>query len=174
LFQEKCIDKHSSFYQNKGGVIMKKINKRGITLIELVAVFAIIAIGAALAVPSIGSWLPHYRLRSATRDITSTLRVAQMKAVSTNLDHRVSFTEGTGSVGSFVLERNTGGLWVSEGEIKTLPQGIQLTTNFTGERVVFKPNSSVEQAGTISLLYPPKGTTRTITVLLSTGRISIQ
>jgi prepilin-type N-terminal cleavage/methylation domain-containing protein len=156
-------------------MIMRKMNKRGVTLIELVVVFAIIAIGAVLLVPNIGAWLPNYRLRSATRDITSTLRTAQMKAVSINLDYRVSFTEGIGDAGSYVLERNTGGVnWIPDGASKTLPTGIQLTTNFPDDKVVFKPNSSVEQGGTIKLLYPPKGTTRTITVLLSTGRITTQ
>jgi len=70
---------------------MRKRNKKGITLIELVVVMIIIAIGAVLLVPNIGGWLPNYRLRSATRDIVSTLRTAQMKAVSSNLEYRVSF-----------------------------------------------------------------------------------
>ena len=67
------------------------MNKKGVTLIELVVVFVIIAIGAVLLVPNIGGWLPNYRLRSATRDIVSTLRTAQMKAVSTNTQYRVDF-----------------------------------------------------------------------------------
>jgi len=152
-----------------------KMNKRGVTLIELVVVFAIIAIGAVLMVPNMGPWIQSYRLRSATRDIVSTLRTAQMKAVSINLDHRVSFTEGTGNAGSYVLERNTGGVnWIQEGEFKTLPTGIKLTTNFPSERVVFKPNSQVEQGGKVLLEYPPKSSSRTINVSVSTGRIAIE
>jgi len=150
-----------------------KMNKKGVTLIELIVVMVIIAIGAVLTVPSMGPWIANYRLRSATRDIVSTMRVAQMRAVSINLDHRVSFTEGTGAAGAYVLERNTGGVWVTEGVSNTLPTGIQLTTNFTGDRVVFKPNSAADQGGSVSL-QNPKGTIRTITVLLSTGRITIQ
>ena len=150
-----------------------KSNKKGVTLIELVVVMAIIAIGALLTIPNMGPWIQSYRLRSAARDIVSTMRTAQMKAVSINLDHRVSFTEGTGNAGSYVLERNTGGVWISEGGIKTLPTGIQLTTNFPSEIVVFKPNSAVEQGGSISL-QNPKGTPRTITVLPTTGRITIK
>ena len=61
------------------------------TLIELVVVFVIIAIMAGLLVPSIGAWLPKYRLGSATRDIVSTMRTAQMRAVSTNSRYRVNF-----------------------------------------------------------------------------------
>jgi prepilin-type N-terminal cleavage/methylation domain-containing protein len=66
-----------------------KSNKRGVTLLELVVVFAIIAIGSLLAVPNIGPWIANYRLRTATRDITSTLRVAQMRAVSNNVNYQV-------------------------------------------------------------------------------------
>ena len=55
-------------------------NQKGVTLLELIIVMVIIAIGATLMAPGISSWMPHYRLRSATRDIVSTMRVAQIKA----------------------------------------------------------------------------------------------
>ena len=58
------------------------MRKRGVTLVELVVVMAIIAIGAAFVAPNIGAWIPNYRLRSASRDVTSALRTAQMKAIS--------------------------------------------------------------------------------------------
>ena len=80
------------------------MNKRGVTLLELIVVMVIIAIGAALMVPSIGNWLPRYRLRSAARDIVSTMRVAQMKAVSTNVTYHVSFNQVNSS---FVIRRQT-------------------------------------------------------------------
>ena len=41
------------------------MRKRGVTLVELVVVMAIIAIGAAFVAPNIGAWIPNYRLRSA-------------------------------------------------------------------------------------------------------------
>jgi prepilin-type N-terminal cleavage/methylation domain-containing protein len=69
------------------------MNKKGVTLIELIVVMVIIGIGAVLFAPNIGAFLPSYRLRSAARDIVSTMRTAQMKAVSTNLNYRVSFTK---------------------------------------------------------------------------------
>ena len=67
------------------------MNRKGITLIELIIVMVIIAIGAALTAPSINTWMPYYRLRSATRDIVSTMRLAQMKAVSNNIQYGVAF-----------------------------------------------------------------------------------
>lgn len=83
-----------------------RLNDKGITLIELVIVTVIIAIGAVLMVPNIGAWLPNYRLRSATRDIVSALRIAQTKAVSTKMNYQVSFDPGKGS---YILRHNSGG-----------------------------------------------------------------
>ena len=76
------------------------MNRKGVTLIELIVVMVIIAIGAVLMVPNIGAWLPNYRLKSAARDIVSTMRVAQMKAVTSNVEYRVSFINN-----SYVIER---------------------------------------------------------------------
>jgi prepilin-type N-terminal cleavage/methylation domain-containing protein len=147
-----------------------KVNQRGVTLIELVIVFVIIAIGAALMVPNMGAWLPNYRLRSATRDFVSTMRVAQMRAVSNNLEYRVSITGG-----SYTLQRNTLGLWIDDGDTKTLPTGVTINSNtFINPASIplFRPNSS-SNGGSL-VLGNTKGGQRTITVLPSTGRISIQ
>ena len=144
-----------------------KMNKKGVTLIELIVVFVIIAIGAVLMVPNLRPWMANYRLRSATRDITSTLRVAQMKAVSNNLVYRVSFDTGAKS---YTLQRSTGGVYVDEGVAQTLPAGISIVV--PGNNVVgFWPNSS-SNGGSIQLSNTKN--TRTITVLPSTGRITIQ
>lgn len=150
----------------------RKLNKKGVTLIELVVVMVIIALGAVMMVPNIGRWLPNYRLRSAARDITSILRSAQMKAVSNNREYRVSFTEGTGNTGSYILERDSGG-FAADSPAQALPPGIQMTTNFNNDRVTFKTNSAADAGGTV-VLQNPQGTQRRITVALSTGRITIQ
>ena len=149
-----------------------KINKKGVTLIELIVVLAIIAIGAVLAVPNLGPWLANYRLRSATRDITSTLRTAQMKAVSNNYFYQVDFTGG-----GYILRRSSTGLdpapWPAEGVTQTLPTGISIKSNtFSTAKALFSPNSS-SNGGTI-ILENSKKAQRTITVLPSTGRITNQ
>lgn len=152
-----------------------KSNKRGVTLLELLVVFAIIAIGALLAVPNMGPWIANYRLRTATRDITSTLRVAQMRAVSNNTSYQVLIVGG-----SYTLQRDSLGLsWVNEGEAKTLPTGITIINNTfpawgttPAGSALFRANSQ-SNGGTI-VLRNTRMTDRTITVLPSTGRISIQ
>ena len=146
------------------------MNRKGVTLIELIVVFVIIAIGAALTIPNMGSWIQSYRLRSGGRDIVSTMRVAQMRAVSNNFDYRVSFDTGAGT---YILQRNTGGIWVDDGAAQTLPTGIRINDPVpTNNPITFSPNSS-SNGGTV-YLKNPKGTPRTIKVSLSTGRITIE
>ena len=147
-----------------------KVNKRGVTLMELLVVFAIIALGAVLMVPNMGAWIPNYRLRNATRDLISTMRVAQMRAVSNNAEYQVEIIGG-----SYTLQRFSSGLatWIDEGDEATLPTGITIiSNNFLNSNPLFRPNSS-SNGGTI-VLENIKKTRRTIRVLPSTGRISIE
>jgi len=147
-----------------------KVNKKGITLIELIIVMVIIAIGAALMVPSIGAWLPNYRLRAAARDIVSTMRMAQMKAVSGNTDYRVSFDTGSGT---YILQRNSGGVFFDDGVSQTLPAGIVISAiSFPGNNAEFNPNST-SSTGSITLINT-KGSTRTVSLTTATGRVSVQ
>jgi type IV fimbrial biogenesis protein FimT len=152
---------------------MKKMNQKGITIIELVVVMVIIAIGAVLLVPNIGTWLPNYRLRSATRDVVSTLRTAQMKAVSTNSPYGVGF-----DANSCQLYRSSGGL-IPEGSPVNLPSGVQFNNNTfpvngaLGKPFAqFNPNSTSSPGG-ISLLNI-KGTQKRITLTTATGRVRIE
>ena len=161
------------------------MNRRGITLMELIIVMAIIALGAVLMVPNIAGWIPNYRLRSATRDVVSTLRVAQMKAVARNMDHRVTFDPGEGSY--FIMRRTTAGMnnWVkitvsdevaagADDAKQFLPTGVQFdSVNFPTavNNPEFYPNSTASGGNVV--LKNSKGTLKTIIVAPTTGRIRI-
>jgi general secretion pathway protein H len=145
--------------------------KRGVTLVELVVVMAIIALGAVLVVPNLGTWINYYRLRSATRDITSALRTAQMKAVSNNISYRVTFDTGANS---FVLEYQASGGFKPEGPRQQLPPGVTLTdVSFSGGKAyaVFNRDSS-SSSGHVTIANS-KGMRRTITVSSTTGRVRV-
>ncbi len=138
-------------------------NKKGVTLLELIVVMVIIAIGATLMAPGISSWMPHYRLRSATRDIVSTMRVAQMKAISNNLTHEVFFDPPNRS---YRLQyTTTGGVTILDGDLQVLSNGFQLNTTFAGNIATFRPDSTIT-SGSVNITNP-KGSQKTIQL---TGR----
>ena len=135
---------------------------------ELIVVMVIIAIGAALTAPNIGGWLPNYRLRSAARDVASTLRFAQIKAVSSNTTYQVVFDTANDSY--IIQYLDTGGGWVNDGETQTLPAGVKFNTTF-GNVASFSSNSTVANSGDINL-NNTKGATKKIRLL--SGRIRIE
>ena len=146
------------------------MNQRGVTLIELIIVMVIIAIGAVLTTPNISGWLTNYRLRSATRDVTSIMRSAQLKAISNNIPWRVTFNTLNDS---YVLEyQTTGGAWVGEGGTQTLPTGVKFNTTFPGNITTFSPNSTATD-GNVTL-NNTKGATKRVRLLGLTGRIRIE
>ena len=153
---------------------MKPMNNGGVTLIELVVVFVIIAIGAVLLTPNIGAWLPNYRLRSATRDIVSTMRTAQMRAISNSIQYRVNFNAAeVGVANSFILQRNTGGVWANDGAVQTLPAGITMDIDqLPAGRALFNPNSTATAGSTT--LRNTKGVQKKISITSATGRVRIE
>jgi Tfp pilus assembly protein FimT len=159
--------------QIRNYIFMKHMNHKGITLIELVVVFVIIAIGAVLLVPNISAWLPNYRLRSATRDIVSTMRTAQMRAVSNNIQYRVNFNAAEiGAANSYIIQHNTGGVWVNDGALQTVPAGIIVNIDqLSAGKAVFNPNST-SAAGSVTL-QNTKGSQRSIALTPATGRVRI-
>jgi len=120
-------------------MFMKSMNNGGVTLIELVVVFVIIAVLACLLVPNIGAWLPNYRLGGATRDIVSIMRTAQAKAVSGNTQFRVNLNDDEIGVNRYVLQYYAAAIWVSDGAVQRLPAGITIIANtFPGKYANFR------------------------------------
>ncbi len=144
------------------------MNKRGITLIELIVVISIIAFLGLLMAPNIGAWLPSYRLRSATRDIVSTFKGAQMRAISENTSYTVSFNFADTGV-----PNNTG--YSFGGTVTTLPPGIAIVQNtLQNLKAVFNPDSTCNAAAATITLQNAKGTQRVITIASATGKVTIQ
>ena len=146
------------------------MTKKGITLIELSLVMVMIAIGAVLLSPNIGGWIYHYRLKSATRDIVSLMRVAQIKAISTYCAYRVRFDQ---LEGTYILERYTGTEWMAEGTYQKCPNGVVIfglqPDHFNAK---FSPNAT-SSSGSI-ILKNAKGFTKRIALTSATGRIRIE
>jgi prepilin-type N-terminal cleavage/methylation domain-containing protein len=147
-------------------------NSRGVTLVELVIVIVIVAIGATLMLPNIGAWVPHYRLRIATRDVVSVLRVAQIRAAAGNVPYRVLFNDSV-EPPRYTLQRETAGGVVNEGPSQALPTGISIGgLSFSGYKyVTFGPNSTA--LGGNIVLQNARGARNLIRVSGTTGRVRI-
>ncbi|HEY9159471.1 MAG TPA: GspH/FimT family pseudopilin [Desulfomonilia bacterium] len=67
---------------------MKRIfaDIKGVTLIELIIVLAIVAIGAAMAAPGMSEWMARAKLNAEARKIYSVFQLARSEAIKNNHD----------------------------------------------------------------------------------------
>jgi len=67
-------------------VAISKLRRvRGVTLIEVAVVMAIVGIMALFMAPAIGEWIDNFRIRQAAREMSSDLQFAKMKAISSKI-----------------------------------------------------------------------------------------
>ncbi len=87
----------------------------GFSLVELMIVIGIIAIMAAVSTPGLLAWLPNYRLKSAARDLYSTLQNARLMAVKENASVRIIFNN-TVNPGFYLVDIDGSGAVDQPGE----------------------------------------------------------
>ena len=66
-------------------------SQAGFSLIEVLAVAAIIAIMAAIAMPNIMGYLQQYTIRGASQEVARQVDAARMRAISSNTNRGVTF-----------------------------------------------------------------------------------
>jgi len=142
------------------------LEDRGFTLLELMIVIVIIAIGAALAAPDMGVWVSKQRLKSASRSVFYHLQQVRGEAVKENITLTISFDleNNTYSAGTVIPNQDMpGGVVISS--VCSTVSGIS-TTGFDGRGLSTRP-------GNIVITSSDTGDIRTI-VISPGGSISIQ
>jgi len=110
---------------------MRGNSEKGVTMIELAVVMAIIGIMGLFMSPALGEWAAGFRLRGAAKDLEDTLQQARLKAISTRTPYRVQLNINSGSdTETFVLQNDPDDDpdqgWLDESTAITLPKGVNI------------------------------------------------
>jgi prepilin-type N-terminal cleavage/methylation domain-containing protein len=102
---------------------------RGFTLLEMLVVVAIVAVMAAVSLPSIGTYIRNYKIKGASQEVAGEVTSARSKAIMTNANAGVSFVTVDADSYRWVHED----LAVGEqlGLLKDLPSGIRFVASGT-------------------------------------------
>jgi type IV fimbrial biogenesis protein FimU len=116
-------------------------DKRGFTLIELMVVVAIIAVFAAIAVPSFSSWSPRLKFRTSADELHKVLMLARMTAISSNRDVVVTFDQANGTYEV---------AFPTETESYSLPDGVHFGT-LTSTTITYYPTGQADANAEIQM-----------------------
>jgi prepilin-type N-terminal cleavage/methylation domain-containing protein len=154
------------------GIFMnRKAVPAGFSLVELIVVVGLMAIVAAVAVPTWQRYSANTDLKTAAREVKSDLFNAKQRAMEENVDfYRMTFNV---TQNNYVLSRSDSGAVIWTKSLAALGKGITVNTvNFSGGAVV-----SFQRRGTMSpgnmTLRNSIGSTATITTTI-TGRAYVE
>jgi prepilin-type N-terminal cleavage/methylation domain-containing protein len=119
--------KHTTAVLNKA---RRAPARRALTLMELIAVAAVLGLLAAMALPYFGhATLANVGARGFARRLALDELHAQRRAISTGDNHYLAFTKNGANVTDYALYRRQGGADVRIDEIRSVPADVQVTTN---------------------------------------------
>jgi prepilin-type N-terminal cleavage/methylation domain-containing protein len=153
-------------------------NSRGITLMELMVALVIAGIVAAMAVPQFGHTVNKLKFQAAARNIISKMRLARSEAVTTKQPVGINFDNENYVLTIFYDVENLSLHQFESGDsimaVDTLPEDFRYLYGSFGGDIVYQPNGSASQSGTLWFLaydstadYVNLGS---IDILASTGR----
>lgn len=154
------------------------VDQRGLTLVEIGIVTAIVGIAAAIAIPTYVRLIPHIDLKNAAAQVADTMISSRMKSVSEGRDYQVTLDLAGDSV--IVTPEGGGGVTARQ-----LPQRVDLYADtsdagvppFSGNTVTFRPNGTADTINYEAAYLrndPSTGERYRVRVLGITGKVSVQ
>src|SRR3989442_2930213 len=132
---------------------------RGASLLEVLIATGISAMLLAIAVPNLRSLQAPFALRAATDQIVADIQAARMRAIARNARYRVTFNP---SAGTYSLDVETGGNFVTDGGVQRIPRSATLGTIAPGNPI-FSTQGTLSAGVTIPISVAA-GRNRTISV----------
>lgn len=160
-------------------------SQKGLTMVELMVIMAIVAVLAGISIPMWVSYMPTMRLNGAARNLQLSLALARMKAVSRNRSISLLLQKRTSNPWEdYRLQVNNAGTWEDDtsADRPAYPrdldnQGISIATSFPGNRIIFNPRGASVASiggepvnGTVTLTNR-ENKSRTINITGVTGTI---
>lgn len=142
----------------------------GYTLVESIAVVAIVAVASALAYPALADLGRAQGLESAAFGLTRTLRLAAWRAAATGGRVRVASRQQADGAWRFLVERELGTAWVFDGEEQRIPRGTIVAVAGSADKV-FNPDGTCS-LGSITL-RGAGGEVYRCTLAPATGRVRL-
>jgi len=145
------------------------INKKGVTLMEVLVVLVIIGISAAIAVPSLAPWMAAKRMNSATRGLAMDFNLARNQAIRNAVQVNIGLNNATSGSNWYAVYYAVNGTTTYVVPQKPLSSEIAFENiNFTGSgAVAYNPRGMPLNTGSFDLVSskaPDASKRRTITV----------
>ena len=126
------------------------MTRRGLTLVELMMVVAVLAILAGVATPYLLGNLPTYRVNGATRQVVADLRLARTLAVERGAETYLVFDVPACSYILAVDSDASGSYAAGDEVVKTVALG----ANYAGVEMWGRDGDPVTFAGDVATLTP--------------------
>ncbi|HHI03621.1 MAG TPA: type II secretion system protein GspH [candidate division Zixibacteria bacterium] len=161
-------------------------SRSGFTLIELMTTVVIIGIVAAMVAPTFDSAIKRNKFKGETKQIVSMLRTARSNAIAEktpmglyydNEENKMILFKEMSSPSNFRMDWGTDTVKMEmQLDSSSADGGAYVTATFSNEALVFQPNGSASESGTIDYSYFSGDVYcfSTISVLASTGRAKVE
>lgn len=148
--------------------VSPRASRVGFTLVELLLALSMVAILAAVALPSFRGFSTPFQVQSVGREVYAALQETRQQAVMRGRRTRFRLTTPT----SYTLQWDNGGVWTTIRGPISLEPGVQAASS--GGDLTFQPRGTVTPLSTITITSIPDPQHRMVITIPITGLVRIR